>query len=165
MRPLRLALITALATASFSVAAAAAAAATYSDSLKGIEVAASSTQGTFIGTASGALPGQWAATVNHTPLSPNATITGGSFSIATTLNGTPTLVTGRFSGGTVTLAAGSGCTNQQFTINGTLINVGTWYSGTGTGSFSGTLTHYRTSIFGSCVTYSASVTGSVTLTF
>jgi hypothetical protein len=162
MRVLALALVTASVVAASATAATSAA--TYSDVLNGVEIAATSTQGTFVGTASGALPGQWAATVNHTPLSPNATITGGSFTVATTLNGLPTLVTGSFSGGTVTFAAGSGCTNQQFTIDGTLDHVGTWYSGAGSGSFLGTLTHYRTSIFGRCITYSASVTGSVTLT-
>jgi hypothetical protein len=164
MRKFALVLVAALVVAA-SATAATSAAATYADALKGVEVAATSTQGTFVGTASGALPGQWAATVDHTPLSPDATLTGGSFSIATTLNGLPTLVTGSFSGGTVTFATGSGCTNQQFTIDGTLDHVGTWYTGAGSGTFVGTLTHYRTSIFGRCITYSASVTGSVTLTF
>ena len=33
-----------------------------------------------------------------------------------------------------------------------------------TGSFDGTLTHYRRSIFGRCLTYSATISGSMTLT-
>jgi hypothetical protein len=60
---------------------------------------------------------------------------------------------------------GAGCTNQTFAINGTLGDVGPWFTGTGTGTFTGTLTHYRLSVFGRCFTYSASVAGSVTLDF
>jgi hypothetical protein len=149
------------------VAPAALGATTYSDTVKGVEVAASSTQGTFVGTASGALPGDWAATIDHTPLSSSgATITGGSFSLTTVLGGYPTLVTGSFTGGTVTvLAPGYGCRNQKFAIDGSLGDVGPWYGGSGTGGFSGTLTHYRQRVFGSCVTYAASVTGSLVVTF
>jgi len=142
-----------------------AAAATYADSVSGIEIYATSTQGTFVGQASGDLPGSWEVTVDHTPLSPNATITGGDLNISTTLGGTPTLVTGTLTGGSVTLAPSSGCTNQQYTIDATLGGVGTWHSGTGNGMFTGTLTHYRANIFGRCITYSASVNGSVTLVF
>ena len=149
-----------------AVAAPVYAATTYTSSLRGFEVAATSTRGTFTGTASGSLSGQWAATVEHTPLSPNATITGGSFAIATAVNSVPTLVTGTFSGGSVTVVnPGAGCTNQSFAINGMLGNVGAWYSGSGTGTFIGTLIHYRTRIFTSCITYWATVSGSVTLTF
>ena len=71
MHSFRLALASALAVPATGLGASATAATTtYSDSLRGIEIAATSTEGTFIGTASGALPGQWGATVNHTPLSP-----------------------------------------------------------------------------------------------
>lgn len=107
------------------------------------------------------------ATIDHTPLSSSgATITGGSFSLSTVLGGYPTLVTGNFTGGTVTVEVpGYGCKNQKFGIDGTLGDVGPWYSGSGTGRFSGTLTHYRQRVFGSCVTYAASVTGSLALTF
>jgi hypothetical protein len=166
MHAARLILATALAAGAVSVAASAAAATTYFDAVKGVEVAATSTRGTFVGTATGSLPGQWSATVDHTPLAPGATITGGSLYIAASPDGTLTLVTGTFTGGNVAVInPGSGCTNQQFAINGVLGNVGTWFGGTGTGTFAGTLTHYRISVFGRCVTYSASVTGSVTLTF
>jgi len=41
--------------------------------------------------------------------------------------------------------------------------VGVGSTGTGTGTFSGTLRHYRTKIFGHCVTYAASITGSFTV--
>jgi hypothetical protein len=56
-------------------------------------------------------------------------------------------------------------TNQTFAGNGILGSVGRWYSGHGSGTFTATLTHYRTSILGSCVTYGASVKGSISLIF
>jgi hypothetical protein len=149
----------------------AAAATTYVDTLSGVEYWASSTQGRFTGKATGQLTGYWNATVDHTPLSlaatPTATITGGSFALATSIGGVPTLVTGTFvAGGMVNIInSGANCTNQTFAVQGPLGNVGPWYSGTGSGTFAVTLTHYRTRVFGSCVTYSASVTGSLSLTF
>jgi hypothetical protein len=83
----------------------ASAATTYTDAVNGYEYYATSTDGKFAGTASGMLPGNWNADVRHTALcsscTPTATITGGSFSLATILNSIPTLVTGTFVGGTV----------------------------------------------------------------
>ena len=149
----------------------AAAATTYADSVSGVEYWASSTQGRFTGVASGQLPGVWNATVNHTPLSlastPTAAITGGRFELATSVGGLPTLVTGTFlPAGTVNVInPGTGCTNQTFAVQGPLGSVGPWYGGTGTGTFAVTLTHYRSRVFGSCITYSASVVGSLELTF
>jgi hypothetical protein len=141
------------------------AATTYSDTISGYEYAATSTQGSFAGTASGALPGTWSATVDHTPLGTYAKITGGDFHLATYLNGAAATVTGEFTTGTVRQFSGfTGCVNQQYAVNGTLGDVGFGSSGTGAGSFAGTLTHYRTKILGYCVTYSASITGSLTLT-
>jgi hypothetical protein len=123
------------------------AAQTYSDTISGHEYFYTSTDGKFAGTAT-------------------ATITGGSFSVATTLGGIPTLVTGKFTGGTVqVINKGANCTNQTFAVNGILGSVGPWYSGQGSGTFMATLTHYRTSILGSCVTYGASVKGAISLTF
>jgi hypothetical protein len=60
---------------------------------------------------------------------------------------------------------GANCTDQTFAVNGILDSVGPWYSGHGSGTFTATLIHYRTSILGSCVTYGASVQGSINLTF
>jgi hypothetical protein len=152
------------------VPAHASASSTYSDTLSGYEYSASSTDGKFAGTASGSLPGSWNADVQHTALclscSPTATITGGSFSLSTVIHYVPTLVTGRFTGGTVqVINPGTNCTNQTFAVNGILGSVGTWWSGTGSGSFNVTLTHYRFSLFGSCVTYGASVAGTLAVTF
>jgi hypothetical protein len=166
---LRISLI-AVALAALVLCTAATAAQTYSDTITGAEYYATSTDGKFAGKASGALPGLWNADVRHTPLSfsstPTATITGGSFSLATSLNGGYTLVTGVFTGGTVNVTnPGYNCTNQTFAVDGILGSVGPWYAGSGTGTFSAILTHYRTRIFGSCVTYSASVRGTLSLTF
>jgi len=148
--------------------AAANASSTYSDALSGYEYWASSTDGKFAGTASGSLPGSWNADVQHTALclscSPTATITGGTFSLSTVIHYVPALVTGRFTGGTVQVTnPGPGCTNQTFAVNGILGNVGTWWSGNGSGTFTVTLTHYRHYVFGSCVTYGASVAGTLAL--
>ena len=142
-----------------------AAAATYPDSVTGYEYAATSTQGRFAGAAPGALPGAWSATVDHTPLGAVATITGGDVYLATFLNGVPTLVTGHFTGGTVRQLSGfTGCSDQQYAVNGNVGEVGFGSAGTGSGAFAGTLTHHRTKIFGHCVIYSATIAGSLTLT-
>jgi hypothetical protein len=169
---MRLRTITLLAVAALALAAPTAALATptYSDTISGHEYYYTSTDGRFAGTASGALPGGWNANVQHTKLclscTPTATITGGSVSLATTLHGIPTLVTGKFTGGTVqVINKGANCTNQTFAVHGILASAGPSYSGHGTGTFTATLTHHRTRILGNCVTYGASVKGSLGLTF
>jgi hypothetical protein len=166
-----LALVFALATVVALAPASATAASTYTDTVSGLEYSATSTQGRFAGKASGQLPGYWKAIVDHTPLpassASTAVVTGGSFALATSVSGVYTLVTGIFMpDGTINVTnSGPDCTNQTFAVEGTLGNVGPWYSGTGSGTFSAVLTHYRARIFGSCVTYSASVSGSLSLTF
>jgi hypothetical protein len=152
------------------VPTAAFAARTYTDMVSGHEYYPTSTDGKFAGTATGSLPGTWNADVQHTALciscSTTATITGGSFLLASALNSIPTLITGKFSGGTVQVTnVGVNCTNQTFDVNGILSNVGPWYNGSGDGTFTATLTHYRYRLFGSCITYGASVAGTLTLTF
>ncbi len=143
----------------------ASATATYTDSDSGYEIAATSTQGTFVGNASGDLPGYWKAVVDHTSL-PIATITGGEFYLATYYEGAPALVTGDFTGGSITLTnPSSTCANQMYDVKASLGGVGVGDDGTGTGQFSGTLTHYRTLLYGQCVTYAAKVAGSLTLAF
>ena len=49
-------------------------------------------------------------------------------------------------------------------MNGLLGDVRFPSAGSGTGTFAATLTHYRTKIFGYCVTYSAGISGSISLT-
>src|SRR3954471_21843014 len=90
----------------------AASAAVANDSVQGLEIFATPTQGVFVGNANGDLPGHWKAVVNHTQLSPNATITGGRFRLLSGLQ----LIVGRFApGGTITQTnPGMNCTNQQF---------------------------------------------------
>jgi hypothetical protein len=145
-----------------------AAAATISESyaITGFEYFATSTQGRFAGTARGSSGDRaaWNAVVNHTPLTTTATITGGYADLATSNR---VRLHGLFSGGTVSQTSGfEGCTNQTYDVDGTLREV-TRSDSTrkGTGSFSATLTHYRTSVFGRCVVYSASVEGTITLSF
>jgi hypothetical protein len=103
--------------------------------------------------------------VDHTPLGTSAAITGGDFHLATYLGGRLAAVTGDFTGGTVTQLSGfTGCVNQRYAVNGVLGDVGSGSVGSGTGTLVATLTHYRTKIFGHCVAYSASVSGSLSLT-
>jgi hypothetical protein len=131
----------------------------YSDSAVAAEISATSTRGVFVGTASGNLPGAWYAAVNHSPLSSGTVaITGGVFDLYTAQNFTPETLTGSFTGGTITpLALGANCTNQRYQIAGTLTAVSLGSQNRGTGTFAAVLTHYRTSIFGSCVTYFATI--------
>ena len=143
------------------------AATTYTDSVYGFEYSATSTQGKFTGTAYGALPGAWAATVNHEVLNPSGAVTGGDMSLATALTGTPTLVDGDVTGGAVTRnnLGSTGCVNQYYGVYLTLGNVTANGAGNWWGSFGGTLTHHRRSVFGTCVTYSATINGTLTVSF
>lgn len=141
------------------------------DSITGVEVAASSSQGTFVGVAMGDLPGAWRAVVRHAPLprraGGHAAVTGGTFSLGTVVGGDAVTVRGslrRSARGITLVDAGSGCRDQTFRIRARLARVGI-SSRDGAGRLVATLTHYRTRIFGRCVTYSASVAGSVSLAF
>jgi hypothetical protein len=156
--------IVAAAVALLAGPAAAMAATTSTDSVSGLEYAATSAQGRFAGIASGALPGAWSVTVDHTPLGTSAAITGGDFRLATRLDGTLTVITGDFTRGTVRQLSGlTGCASQRYAVTGVLGHVGPGSAGRGTGTFAATLTHHRTEIFGLCVTYSATVSGSLSL--
>src|SRR4051794_24539235 len=99
---------------------------TYTDTLKGTEVGFTSTQGRFAGYASGDLPGAWAATINHTVLSPNATITGGTFTLDTIIGSSTRTVNGTFArGGTVTRTyQAAGCGTQRYAVRDALTHVG-----------------------------------------
>jgi hypothetical protein len=146
------------------------AAPTYQDSVTGVEIYATSTEGQFTGQATGDLPGQWYADVMHTALSGSpetATINGGVFDLYTDLHNQSVLITGQFTGGSVTQTAGfSGCTDQTYAVDGTLSSVRVYgRPDHGSGTFAATLTHYRISLDGFCVTYAASIGGTVTLQF
>ncbi len=127
----------------------------------GIELIARHTQGTFSGYATGGLSGGWLAVVDHTPLDPNARITGGSFSLATSLDQLGHPLAARIERGAITMTnAGRRCTNQTFTVTGNL----TGLHGYRTGAFSLTLTHWRHDILGTCLSYFATTDGTLTLT-
>ena len=143
----------------------AAATKTYRFTISGTEVSATSTTGRFVGTASGSALGTWYAEVVHDPLSGPANTqvsirSGGSFGMALHRAEPAYVVSGQFSGGTITVNnPGDRCTNQVYTVNGSLRNV----SVTGTGHFVATLTHHRRSVLGRCWLYAATVSGTVTL--
>jgi hypothetical protein len=142
-------------------ATAVAATKTYTFNISGTEVSATSTTGRFVGTASGSALGTWYAEVIHDPLGGRANIRpGGSFGMALHQAEPAYVVSGQFSGGTITVNnSGANCTNQVYTVDGYLRNV----SVTGTGHVVATLTHHRKSVLGRCWLYAATVGGTVTL--
>jgi hypothetical protein len=139
-------------------AAAVAATTSVTYSVSGFETYASSTHGIFTGSAwmSDDL-GTWYASVYHSAFDStgNAAITGGTFS----LNGYRRDASGTFASGSVRLrAADPGCGRQWYDVNGSLTLIGG-----GSAQMMATLTHYRYSVFGFCLTYSATVSGHVEL--
>jgi hypothetical protein len=138
---------------------------TYRFSISGTEVSATSTTGRFVGAASGSALGTWYAEVVHDQLSGGdgtqvAIQSGGSFGMALDQAEPAYVVSGQFSGGTITVnKTGEHCTNQVYTVNGYLRNV----SVTGTGHVVATLTHHRRSVLGRCWLYAATIGGTVTL--
>jgi len=128
----------------------------YADQVKGIEYSATPTVGKFSGTATGPLPGAWNAIVVHDPLQSRAAvpITGGSVTLYSRR-----AFTGRFVEGTVTpINTPTTCVNERFNVSGTLA-----FDGGGTGTFSVVLTHLRTQLRSNCVTYGATVAGTLTV--
>jgi len=156
--------------ASLLMTVTAAASSTYTEWIHGGELPnATPTEGQFVGEATGSFAGTWYIDVKHQDLSHHpAYITGGSFRLNTVINGWPDAIHGSFTPwrGTVSQLSGfTGCTNQRFSVHGELYGVGA-ESENGSGTFSATLTHYRANVwFVGCVVYSASVTGTVSLTF
>jgi len=156
--------------ASLVMTVTAAASSTYTEWIHGGELPnATPTEGQFVGEATGSFAGTWYIDVKHQDLSHHpAYITGGSFRLNTVINGWPDAIHGSFTPwhGTVSQLSGfTGCTNQRFSVNGELYGVGP-ESENGSGTFSATLTHYRANVwFVGCVVYSASVSGTVSLTF
>jgi hypothetical protein len=127
--------------------------------VRGIEIHATATQGTFTGVAWAADDvGTWTAVVQHTAFDAerNATITGGTF----TLDGRKRDASGTFTSGSVSFtSADPGCGREFFNVDGAM----TLGDG-GTGTFSATLVHYRTLLFGRCITYWATIRGITELT-
>ena len=139
-------------------ATAGAATKTYRFSISGTEVSATSTTGRFVGAASGSALGTWYAEVVHVPLGGGvgarvAIQSGGSFGMALAQAEPAYVVSGQFSGGTITVKdPGAGCTNQVYALDGALRN-----------HFAAMLTHHRRSVLGRCWLYAATVGGTVTL--
>ena len=122
----------------------------YKDTLTGAEVLpVSSTLGTFVGVATGGLPATWRVQIAHQPLAtgPTVLITGGKFTLLTL---TGHRLSGPVTGGSVAVTnRGGHCTEQTYRVAVTFSS----------GSFDGTLTHHRHSIFGRCILYSATIRG------
>ena len=151
-------------------AAAVAAPASKTFQIKGVELAFTSTRATFVGYGEGSASegSAWKAVVDHTPLSSQpASITGGRFSMGTlSLAPSADFAVGTFTGGTITeVDPGVGCTKQTFRVSGTAGNVSTSTTSGGSGVFDVLLTHHRSSFFGNCVTYAATVKGSVSFDY
>jgi hypothetical protein len=173
-RPRRLlaALVVAAAALVVPLSAAAAPAST-TFAIRGVEYGLTPTLGLFAGSATGNAGDRaaWNAAVEHEQLGslPPVYITGGSVWMGSrSPAGSFDFATANFvdQGGTIeTLDPGAGCTNQRYLVSGALENVTTSTSSGGTGSFSVTLTHYRVSIFGRCIAYSASVVGNVSFSY
>jgi hypothetical protein len=127
--------------------------------VRGIEIHATATQGTFSGVAWAADDfGTWTAVVQHTAFDAerNSTITGGTFA----LDGRARDASGTFTSGSVSFtSADPGCGREFFGVEGAM----TLGDG-GTGTFSATLVHYRTQLFGRCITYWATIRGITELT-
>jgi hypothetical protein len=138
------------------LAAPAAAAPQATASVRGIEYAATATEGKFGGAAKGDVPGGWLATVTHDPLAPGETapITDGVFRLYSHRT-----ITGTFVGGSVApLSTPDTCLNERFTVTGRLrLDDG------GTGAFRVVLTHLRAATKDGCRTFGATVAGTVTV--
>ena len=130
-------------------------------SLAGVEIAATSTQGTFVGVAISPDDfGKWGAVVLHGPLNDTALITGGSFAI----DGQVRNLEGLISDGEIVRLTGS-CRKETFDVTGHVI---LFEGGIPTGDFGDfevTLTHYGRRVRGgACVTIFATVEGLITFT-
>jgi hypothetical protein len=134
----------------------------------GYEVWATSTVGTFTGTATGTDGDRavWEAAIEHTVVTqPVGYITGGYAQLVTD---DLTYVRGDFTGGSLRLVDdGDGsCGNLTHKVRGILENVTRSDRGAiGTGVFKGKLIHYRINVFGICTAYAASATGTILLYF
>jgi hypothetical protein len=172
-RSLRLAVTALVSAAALGIPTAASAApASTSFNITGFEYAFTQTVGFFAGSGTGNLGDRaaWNTSVEHDPLGSVPTyVNGGSFQMATrSAAGRLDFVTGTFvnhSGTITTIDPEAGCTNQRFRVTGELADVTTSTTAGGTGSFLVILTHFRTPLFGRCVTYSASVAGTVTFDY
>jgi hypothetical protein len=162
MRIVRTSLLAATLVAVLALPGGASAALSSSYSIRGLEVAATSTQGTFVGEGTGTAGDHagWRATVVHQQLSSSClasptgcAITGGTFELA---NDRLDTLTGVFTGGGVRLLyQAPGCGVQSVRVTGSVLTP------LGLGSFDVVLTHHRLYFFG-CRTVGADVAGTFT---
>jgi hypothetical protein len=129
-------------------------------SLAGVEIAATSTQGTFVGLAiSPNDVGTWQAVVVHEPLDDTAQITGGAFAI----EGQARNLQGLISDGDIVRLSGS-CRKETFHVTGHVILFQDDFPTGEFGDFDVTLTHYGRRVFGGCITFFATIEGEITFT-
>jgi len=131
--------------------------------LGGYEVWYSPTMAVFAGTSrvAGADLSAWYATIEHSlVINPSGTVTGG---FATLYLPDGVRITGRFSDGTIVQTdPGVNCTTEYHAIAGNLRDVSRSDVGAvGTAALSATLVHHRAWIFGRCLSYAASVEGTI----
>jgi hypothetical protein len=142
--------------------------------LAGAETHATGGSGEFVGGALRARddPMFWKAVVRHRSLSRDparaAQITGGTLTLRFGSDGGVASTRGTFTGGTVTYdaarSAASACGRQVFQVDATVANLRR--DGlSATGTLEVYLTHHRRTIFGRCITYAATVNGSLSLSF
>src|SRR2546422_6398974 len=138
--------------ATLVMAVSASASSTYTEWINGSELPnATTTEGRFVGEATGSYNGGSYIDVKHQDLSHHpAYITAGSFRLNTVINNWPSAIKGSFVpyGGTVSQVSGfSGCTNQRYIVQGALNGVGIG-GGSGSGSVNAALTHYPGKLWG-----------------
>jgi hypothetical protein len=169
----RISLVLATAAAALALPLSASAApASTTFSIVGYEYAFTQTVGNFAGTGAGKAgdTALWNASVQHDQLGSTPTyVNGGVFQMVTRgPSGSVDAVDGQFAyhGGTISnINPGANCTNQQYSVTGTLENLSTTDTSGGSGTFNAVLTHYRYSLFGHCIIYKARVAGSVSFDY
>ncbi|MEK6191859.1 MAG: hypothetical protein AABM41_05995 [Chloroflexota bacterium] len=130
--------------------------------LRGSEIAATEFTGVFVGVAVATDDyGTWQATIDHdsvpTKKNKSAEVTGGSFAFDGELRD----LAGTFDpGGSITLETDvQPCGKQTYRVVGDLTLTGPT---AGTADFEAVVTHHRIFLWGHCITYAATVKGSVT---
>ncbi len=132
-----------------------------SETISGFEIAATSTVGTFVGVIGlGPLAGLFQAQVDHAPLSATGItpITGGTLEIRLARGGT---LDGSFAPASGTIAPINpepGCSNQTYQVTDAIQLAPDPSRSVG---FSVILTHHRFLFFGRCLTYFATVSGTL----
>lgn len=123
----------------------------YNDTVSGIEIFPGFVVGevrygaTFVGRATGDLPGYIAATINYTPPSPGPgvtnTVVGGRWTLSVYQGGELLgKLTGRITGGAATWNAAGTLADINLAL-AVVSGTGAYYGATGAGSFTGSLSH------------------------